>query len=61
MIRRRKKEEKNMTYQNCKKLIMAGRYEKEDMMVKLDVFLLNNRISQEEYKELTAFMTENKK
>lgn len=50
-----------MTYQNCKKLIMAGRYEKEEMLMKLDVFLLNNRISQEEYKELTAFMAENKR
>lgn len=41
-----------LTYRNCKKLIEAGRYEKEDMMNKLDVFLLGDRISQSEYEEL---------
>lgn len=41
-----------MTYRNCKKLIEIGRYEKEDMLNKLDIFLLNDRISQLEYEEL---------
>lgn len=41
-----------MTYRNCKKLIEIGRYEKDDMLNKLDIFLLNNRINQSEYEEL---------
>ncbi|MBB6716280.1 hypothetical protein [Clostridium gasigenes] len=49
-----------MTYRNCKKLINADRYEYEDMIIKLDVFLLNNRITTEEYKELAALMDSKK-
>ena len=45
-----------MTYRNCKKIIEAGRYEYEDMMNKLDVFLLGNRITQAEYEELVQTM-----
>lgn len=41
-----------LTYRNCKKLIEAGRYTKEDMLNKLDVFLLGDRITQAEYEEL---------
>lgn len=42
-----------MTYNNCEKVIANGNYgAKEEMMVKLDVFLLNNRISEEQYNEL---------
>lgn len=41
-----------MTYNICKRLIQNGNYEKEDMMMKLDVFLLNNRITKEQYDEL---------
>lgn len=47
-----------LTYRNCKKLIENNRYEKEDMMNKLDVFLLGDRISQSEYEELVALMNE---
>lgn len=49
-----------MTYKNCKKLIEAGRFEREDMLMKLDIFLLNNRISQGEYEELVGLMGNNK-
>lgn len=43
----------SITYIFCKKVINNGTYgNKEDMMIKLDVFLLNNRITQNEYKEL---------
>lgn len=49
-----------MTYRNCKKLIEAGRYEYEDMLNKLDVFLLGNRINKEEYIELIELMNKNK-
>lgn len=45
-----------MTYRNCKKLIEIGRYEKEDMLNKLDVFLLNDRITQAEYEELVEMI-----
>lgn len=42
-----------MTFTLCKKVIQNGTYgSKEEMMVKLDVFLLNNRITQDEYNEL---------
>lgn len=45
-----------MTYKNCKTLIEAGRYQHEDMLNKLDVFLLANRITEEQYKELVDLM-----
>jgi len=45
-----------MTYKVCKRLIQNGNYEKEDMLIKLDVFLLNDRITQEQYNELVGLM-----
>jgi hypothetical protein len=59
-----------MTYKNCKKVIenqikkrnaetiTAEEYEafKIDMTEKLDVFLLNNRITKEQYTELVGIM-----
>lgn len=46
-----------MTYALCKKVINNGYFgTKEDMMIKLDVFLLNNRISDNEYNELVALL-----
>lgn len=59
-----------MTYKNCKKvienqikkrnaeIITAEEYEtfKSDMTNKLDVFLLNNRITKEQYTELVGIM-----
>lgn len=46
-----------MTYTYCKKVITNGNYgTKEDMLIKLDVFLLNNRITQEQYNELVALL-----
>ena len=47
-----------MTYKVCKRLIQNGNYEKEDMLIKLDVFLLNDRITQEQYNELVGLMNE---
>ena len=47
-----------MTYKVCKRLIQNGNYEKEDMLIKLDVFLLNDRITQEEYNELVNLLNE---
>lgn len=45
-----------MTYRNCKKLIEMGRYEYNDMLMKLDTFLLADRITQEQYTELKGMM-----
>lgn len=46
-----------MTYIYCKRVIQNGTYgTKEEMQIKLDVFLLNNRITQENYDELTAML-----
>lgn len=48
-----------MTYIFCKKVIENGTYgTKEEMMLKLDVFLLNDRISQAEYEELVDLLNE---
>lgn len=41
-----------MTYNLCKRIIQNGNYVKKDMLIKLDVFLLNDRITQEQYNEL---------
>ena len=49
-----------MTYDLCKKVIEKGTYGlKEEILIKLDVFLLNNRITREEYEELVNLL-ENK-
>ncbi|MBR0596972.1 hypothetical protein [Sinanaerobacter chloroacetimidivorans] len=49
-----------MTYTYCKKVISNTIYksqeEKDDMQQKLDVFLLNDRIIQEQYTELTTLL-----
>ena len=47
-----------MTYGYCKKIITSGRYEKQDMLDKLDVFLLAKRITDEQYEELVKMMDE---
>ncbi len=48
-----------MTYKLCKTVIENKTYlSKEDMQLKLDVFLLNNRITQEEYNELADMLNE---
>lgn len=47
-----------MTYAYCKKVIENKTYgTTEDMQIKLDVFLLNNRITQEQYNELTGMLS----
>jgi hypothetical protein len=45
-----------MTYTLCKKLITSGNYEKDDMLNKLDVFLLNDRINDAQYNELVTLI-----
>jgi hypothetical protein len=50
----------SMTYKICKLTIENTNYktqaEKDEMQVKLDVFLLNNRLTQGEYEELTNLL-----
>lgn len=47
------------TYTLCKSVIERGTYGTyEDMMLKLEVFLLNNRITMNEYNELVAQLKE---
>lgn len=41
-----------MTYTYCKSIIDRGNYDAQEMKDKLDVFLLNNRITDEQYGEL---------
>lgn len=46
-----------MTYKYCKNLISNGSYKtKEEMLDKLDVFLLNDRITEEQYNELVTLL-----
>jgi len=45
------------TYTLCKIVIERKTYKsKEEMMIKLDVFLLNDRISQSQYNELVELI-----
>ena len=45
------------TYTLCKKVIENRTYgSKEEMLLKLDVFLLANRITQEQYTELVELL-----
>ena len=46
----------DMTYGYCKKIIASGKYDKNEMKDKLDIFLLANRITDEQYKELTQLI-----
>jgi len=55
-------EETNMTYKLMKRVIenglKKGNLDVEDTMQKLDVFLIANRITIEEYQELVAMIEE---
>ncbi|MDD3140115.1 MAG: hypothetical protein PHX08_14205 [Lachnospiraceae bacterium] len=45
-----------MLFNLMKTMITRGTYDNADMLKKMDVFLLNNRITEEQYSELTALM-----
>jgi hypothetical protein len=47
-----------MTYQAMKKIIESGGYDREDVMGKLDIFLIGNRITKAQYEELVAMVGE---
>lgn len=49
----------SLTYRACKSQIERKSYtSKEEMQEKLDIFLIGNRLSQDEYKELTDLLNE---
>ncbi len=45
-----------MIYKLCKQVIESGNYEYGSMLNKLDVYLLGNRITPEQYTELKSLM-----
>lgn len=45
-----------MLYKNLEKMITRGAFEKEDLLSKMDMYLLNDRITEAEYNELMALM-----
>ena len=49
-------EEMNMTYKLMKRIITKGGYDREKPLQKLDVFLMADRITAEEYQELVELM-----
>jgi hypothetical protein len=46
------------TFNNCEIVINNKRKIKADMLSKMDTYLLNNRISSEQYNELVSLMDE---
>ncbi len=51
-------EDKDMTYRLMKRIIEKGGYDRETTLQKLDVFLMADRITPEEYQELVSLMGE---
>lgn len=49
-------EETMMTYRLMKRIIEKGSYDRESTLLKLDVFLMADRITPEEYQELVELM-----
>ena len=49
-------EENMVTYKLMKRIIQKGGYDREGTMMKLDVFLMADRITVEEYQELVEMM-----
>lgn len=45
-----------MIYKLLKTKIEKGNYDKEDLLKKMDVYLLRNRITAEQYEELVQMM-----
>lgn len=46
----------NMTYKLMKRIIQKGGYDREATLLKLDIFLMADRITPEEYQELVEMM-----
>lgn len=52
----RRLEETKMTFKLMKRIIQKGGYDREGTLLKLDVFLMADRITAEEYQELYELM-----
>lgn len=46
------------TYDNCVKVIKAKRLTREQMLEKMDIYVLNDRINEKQYQELVDLMDE---
>ncbi len=46
------------TYENMKKVIAIGKKTDEELLIMCDVFLMNNRIADDQYAELVALINE---
>lgn len=46
-----------MIYNSIKRLVVAGRYEANDLRGKLDILIANNRITLEQYNELSLLIS----
>jgi hypothetical protein len=46
------------TYENMKKVIAGGKKTKEELLNMCDIFLMNNRINDEQYTELVTLINE---
>ena len=46
------------TYENMKKVIALGKKTSEELLTMCDIFLMNNRISPEQYTELVNLINE---
>ena len=57
----RKMEGNSMTYKLMKRIIEKGKYDKDSTLQKLDVFLMADRITVEEYQELVEMINGGKK
>ena len=51
-------EDSTMTYKLMKRIIEKGGFDRESTLLKLDVFLMADRITPEEYQELVELMGE---
>ncbi len=46
------------TYENMKKVIATGKKPSEELMIMCDVFLMNDRITSDQYNELAALINQ---
>lgn len=44
------------TYENLKKIIALGKKENEQILDMMDIFLMNNRITADQYNELVTLL-----
>ncbi len=45
------------TYENLKKIIGLGKKTNEEILAMMDIFLMNSRITAEQYTELSGLLT----